>query len=55
MWEARLIFLTLFEVCPLELWEGVLCVVNISRGRLLQIVLDALFLAILSVLWTLKT
>ena len=53
MWDTCLIFLTFFKVCPLELWECVLCIVSVGRGRPLQIVLDALFLAILSVLWML--
>ena len=50
MWESCLIFLTFFKVCPLELWECVLCIVSVGRGRPLQIVLDALSLAFLSIL-----
>ena len=50
MWEGHLIFLTFPKVCPLELGEGILCIIGVSRGRPLQIVRDALSLAFLSIL-----
>jgi hypothetical protein len=55
MWESHLILLTFPEVCPLELGEGILAIVGVGCGRLLQIVLDALSLTFLSVLWTLRS
>ena len=53
MWESHLIFLTFPEVCPLELGEGIFCIIPVGRGRPLQIVLDALSLTFVGILWTL--